>query len=200
MKTETSLLIALALVSLLAVACAAPQAAAPTTPVPAPVVQNTAPAPTLTNTPVPTATQAAAANTATIPLPTPVPFPTPSPSGLTIRMSAGDKCTLEGPQSIPTGFDSVQWIVESKEHEQYGLAMASLNPGKTMDDVRALPPTYLDPPMFAQWTGQIFQSEPGNNQQVVFSVPKVAGNYYFACFYRFPSTRFGDVGPVKVKE
>ncbi len=194
MKTQTSLLIALALVALLAVACGTPPTAAPATPVPAPVVQNTAPAPTLTNTPIPTATRAAAVNMVTVTVPTPV------ASGLTIRMSAGDKCTLEGPQSIVAGRDIVQWIVESKEHDRYGLALGGLDPGKTIDDVRALPPSYLDPPSFVTWYGDFFESEPGDSQQVVFFVPKGAGRIYFACFYRDPETRFADIGPVEVKE
>ncbi len=194
MKTETSLLIALALVSLLAVACGTPQAAAPTTPPQAPVVQNTAPAPTLTDTPAPTAAPTGAVNMVTVTLPTPV------PSGLTIRMSAGDKCTLEGPQSIPAGRALVQWIVESKEHSLYGLALGGLDPGKTIEDVRALPPSYLDPPDFAHWYGDFFESEPESSREVVFFVPKGAGRIYFACFYRDPETRFGDVGPVEVRE
>ncbi len=193
MKTQTSLLIALAVVLLLA-ACGAPQAAAPTRQPQAPVVQNTAPAPTLTDTPAPTATQAAAVNMVTVTLPTPI------PSGLTIRMSAGDKCTLEGPQSIQAGQAIVQWTVESKEHDHYGLAMARLDPGKTIEDVRALPPSYLDTPSFAHWYGQFFESEPGASKEVVFYVPKIAGLYYFACFYRDPETRFGDGGPVEVRE
>ncbi len=194
MKAHLLLLSLTVLIALLAVACGAPQAAAPTTQPQAPVVQNATPPPTATSAPIPTANPTGVVNDVTNTLPTPI------PSGLTVRMSAGDKCTLEGPKSITAGNNAVQWIVESKEHDLYGLAMARLDPGKTIEDVRALPPSQLDPPSFAHWFGQFFELEPGVSKQVVFSVPNVAGNYYFACFYREPGTRFGDVGPVEVRE
>ncbi len=194
MKTKTSLLIVLALISLLAAACGTPPAAAPTTQPPAVGVQAAALTPTMTGSPIPAAAQTGVVNVVTVTLPTPV------ASGLTIRMSAGDKCTLEGPQSIPAGRAIVQWIVESKEHDRYGLAMAGLDPGKTIEDARALPPTYLEPPSFAHWYGDFFEAEPGGSQQVVFYVPKGAGRIYFPCFYRDPETRFGDVGTVEVRD
>jgi hypothetical protein len=155
----------------------AAMAAAPTT---AATAQNTAPAPALTGTPIP----------ATVVVPGAI------DSGVTIRMSAGDKCTLEGPKSIPAGYNIIHWVVESKEHNLFGLSYVTLDPGKTIEDLRALPPGHVDPPSFAQWDGNFRELEPGTSTQ--FSIKAVADPLYFACFSRDPVRHFGSVGPLEV--
>jgi hypothetical protein len=179
MTTQALLLIVFVWVSLLAGACAAPQTAVPATQTPAATVQNTVPAPTLTSIPIPETVVPGAVD-----------------SGVTIRMSAGDKCTMEGPKSIPAGYNIIHWIAESKEHDLFRLTYVTLDPGKTVEDLRALPPENTDPPSFAHWDGNFGELAPGGS--TTFVVRAVTDPLYFVCFYREPPRHFGSVGPLEV--
>ncbi len=183
MKTRVSVLILAMLVSLLVSACATPPAPLPLAQAP---VDTPVPAPTLTPAPVALPILVSSA-------------PGAIKSGITIRMSAGDKCTMEGPASIAAGVNAVQWIVESSEHDVFGLTFVTLEPGRTIDDLRAVPPQKVDPPRFAHWNGQFFESQPGGSKQIEIQVPTGEGPIYFACFYRPPEIHFATLGPVEVK-
>ena len=50
-------------------------------------------------------------------------------------------CTYDGPQSIPYGKFTVKWIVDDLKHNKTVLAIVTLAPGKTLDDLQACPCT-----------------------------------------------------------
>jgi len=132
--------------------------------------------------------------------------PTPYPL-ITITFSAGDKCSIDAPASIQSGIIHVDWIVESWEHDTYGLGVGNLDPSKTLEDLH----DSLDKHILPDWLYVIDYTE---KQKV--SGDKFASSYYtnstmgplvFSCFWMDPGvddpsqrieTNFGELGPVEV--
>jgi len=172
--------------------CAAPKTTpTPVTAQPTPVAQKASPTQTVATQPTPVAQKAS---------PTPYPL-------ITITFSAGDKCSIDAPASIQSGIIHVDWIVESWEHDTYGLGVGNLDPSKTLEDLH----DSLDKHILPDWLYVIDYTE---KQKV--SGDKFASSYYtnstmgplvFSCFWMDPGvddpsqrieTNFGELGPVEV--
>ena len=106
----------------------------------------------------------------------------------------GDKCTYTGPQSIPTGKVTIDWVVNNKDHDKYGLVIVTLNEGKTFEDIDKWPSS--DPPPWITIVG-IAEAAPNSRQQVTAQITE--GPIYFVCFYSPPDTKFDTSGPVAVE-
>lgn len=119
--------------------------------------------------------------------------PTPPAPILTITFSSGNQCTLEGLNTIPAGTNAFNWIEDIQEYEKYGLAVVTLDPGKTIDDLQAWPTT--DQPPWVQLV-DLEEATPGSRSTLVVDVTQ--GPIYFVCFYANPETKFGALGPVEV--
>jgi hypothetical protein len=122
-KALVSQWIAPLLIVLLLAACSAPQSQSALTPI------------------LPTSTLLPPA-TATVIAPPPT-MKAPSAPTLTVKFTEKD-CTYEGPQSIPYGKFTVNWIVDDPKHNKTALVFLTLARGKTIDDLRACACTEVD--------------------------------------------------------
>jgi pyrimidine-specific ribonucleoside hydrolase len=140
------------------------------------VVSCAAPQPALTLTPT-TPPSAAASSTADI-----------------VITFDGDKCVYNGPQTIRAGRITVDWVVENKDYDKYGLVIVTLNEGKTFADLDQWPSP--DPP---PWLTIIngWEAPAGSRKQVTAQITR--GPFYFVCFYSPPDTKYGTLGPVVVE-
>jgi len=133
------------------------------------------------------------APTATPELPTPTPTPTQVTTNMTVTYD-GNECTYDGPQSVPAGKISVDWVVKNKDHDKFGLVIATLNEGKTFEDLDQWPST--DPPPWLTIVNG-WETPPDSRKQVTAQITK--GPFYFVCFYSPPDTKYGTLGPVAVE-
>lgn len=151
-------------------------------------------------TPQPTPTSAPATPTAppteTIALPTSTAAPTtPAPGTATVTITFnGSKCVYKGSQSVPAGKLAVEWVVENEAYDKYGLVLATLDEGKTFDDLDQWPSS--DPPPWLAIVN-VWETAPGSKKEVTAQVTN--GPYYFVCFYSPPDTKYGTLGPITVE-
>ena len=129
------------------------------------------------------------------PAPTATPVPsTPAPviADMTITFD-GNECTYDGPQSVPAGKITVDMVFKNKEHDRFALVIATLDEGKTFEDLDQWPTT--DPP---PWLTIVdgWETPPDSTKQVTAQIAN--GPLYFVCFYSPPDTKYGTLGPVAV--
>lgn len=186
-------LVSILLVVLVVSGCAAPK----TTPVPTVTAQPTLIVQKATPTPKDTAQPTIAVQKAS---------PTPS-QHITITYSAGDKCSIDAPASIQSGIIHVDWIVESWEHNTYGLGVGQMDPGKTLEDLH----DSLDKHIVPDWLYVIdyteIQKVSGGKFSSAYYTNSAMGPLVFSCFWMDPGvddpnqrieTNFGELGPVEV--
>jgi len=116
----------------------------------------------------------------------------------TITFSPGNKCSLEGAKSVNAGDLTYEIVVTSLEHQNYYLAIYTINPGNTFADVQALPDTNTDPPSFIHLVS-VDHVLPGSDS--IHSLGNInEGPLYFSCMAYDPNydKRFADLGPVEV--
>jgi pyrimidine-specific ribonucleoside hydrolase len=105
-----------------------------------------------------------------------------------------DQCTYDGPQRFALGDISIDWRVD-KEHDKYGLAVVTLDEGKTFQDLDALvgdqQAPWIQPVGF--WT-----LDPGGQQLVVAHVTR--GPIYLVCFTADPIVKLKTLGPIQVQK
>jgi len=118
-------------------------------------------------------------------------------SKITITFSADEKCTIEGPTTIPSGKDVTLEVIghlNLKENDTLGIAILRLDPDKTIKDLQDLPSDAPQPP----WTLRVgfyeFPSD-GNAHSIVLN--QSVGPIYFLCFGQ--SAIAGALGPIEVK-
>ena len=73
---------------------------------------------------------------------------TPEPS-VTVTF-AEDKCTYKAKQPLPLGQIGIDWIVQDKNHDKFGLAVLTLDQGKSIKDLEAW--TSTDQPPWSHWS------------------------------------------------
>ncbi len=120
-------------------------------------------------------------------------MPTPPPVILTVVIQGG-KCTLEGSKQVPAGLIGVN-LIDKDPTKDAGLAIVTLDAGKTFADVDAYPST--SPPSWMQVLG-FNETTPGNEilQTVVVEDKPV----YLVCFDRPPDAKaekIGALGPIE---
>ena len=116
----------------------------------------------------------------------------------TITFSPGNKCSLEGVKSVNAGVLTYEIVVTSLEHQNYYLAIYTINPGYTFADLQALPETKTDPPSFIHLVS-VDHVLPGSDS--IHSLGNInEGPLYFSCMAYGPNydKRFADLGPVEV--
>ncbi len=120
---------------------------------------------------------------------------TATPEKITVTFPADEKCTMEGPATIPSGKDiTLEVIGTIKEDDTIGLAILRLDPDKTIKDLEDLP---FDAPQPA-WSLRVgfyeFPSD-GNPHSIVLN--QANGPIYFLCLT--PTANVGVLGPLEVK-
>lgn len=111
---------------------------------------------------------------------------------LTITFRNGT-CDYDGPSDIPAGMVKMKLIIEEDNEEaMQGVAVvtATLEEGKTIEDLRAWPSTDQPP-----WTNilALYELFPGALEKE-FTLRIPAGSAYFVCFY--PEAKIGAHGPL----
>jgi hypothetical protein len=120
---------------------------------------------------------------------------TAAPQKITVTFTADEKCTMEGPATIPSGKDiTLEVIGYIKGIDSVGIGIATLDPGKTIQDLQDLPPDMSQPP-WSQRVGFYEFPSDGNPHSIVLN--QVNGPIYFLCFT--PAAKIGALGPLEVK-
>lgn len=104
---------------------------------------------------------------------------------------AGETCTYDIPKQLHAGKITVNWIVEPKDHEEFGLAFLTLNNGKTVNDLKAWRGN--NPPDWSQLFA-LRDALPDSRSTVVADVE--TGPFYLVCFHA--DTTVGVLGPIEV--
>jgi len=107
---------------------------------------------------------------------------------------AEDKCTYKAAQQLPLGQVGIDWIVEDKNHDKFGLAVLTLDQGKSIKDLAAW--TSTDQPPWSQLVA-FHEAAPGSRSIVTAEVEE--GPIYFVCFTAYPEMILGALGPIEVK-
>ncbi len=107
----------------------------------------------------------------------------------------GDKCVYAGPDSVQKGRVIVALDVEDQtDHEQYGLAIVTLDEGKSFEDLDAWSST--GQPTWTQLHG-LFEEVP-QGSRVEKRVFVDEGPLFVVCFTAEPLTKRGVLGPIPV--
>ncbi len=120
---------------------------------------------------------------------------TAAPENITVTFSADEKCTLQGPATIPSGKDvTLEVIGNIKEHDTVGIAILRLDPDKTKKDLEDL--SFYDPqPPWSLRVGFYEFPTDGNPHSIVLN--QTDGPIYFLCMT--PVANVGALGPIEVK-
>ena len=121
----------------------------------------------------------------------------PVSSRMVITFTVDEKCTMQGPTTIAADkVIPVDIVGNIKERGNIGLAILTLDPGKTIKDLQAL--QSADQPSWSQKIA--FYSFPSDDKPYSIDLSVSHGPIYFVCFYDSPVTKIGALGPVEVKE
>jgi inosine-uridine nucleoside N-ribohydrolase len=118
--------------------------------------------------------------------------PTPGAAAQMSVAIEGDQCTYSGPKEIAAGQIAIDWNVD-EAHAYYGLAVVTLDEGKTFADLDRWPST--DPPSWLQIV-TFRETTAGNHSTVTARVR--GGPIYIVCFTRPPDKKMGTLGPIGV--
>jgi hypothetical protein len=127
------------------------------------------------------------------PAPTQPSFPeaTPTPADITVTM-VGGTCKLEGTKQVYPDTFSIALVGGDRSVEFYGLAVVSLDEGKTLADLEGAGPA--QPPWVRLLTD--FSTAPG--QRTVQSVKVDANPVFVVCFTSPPDKEIGALGPIEI--
>jgi lysophospholipase L1-like esterase len=144
--------------------------------------------------PQPTATMVLTSEPPVSPTDTP-PAPAEADAGITVTFD-GDQCIYKGPDQVPAGRISVILDVkDQKDHEEYGLAVLTLDEGKTFEDLDAWSST--DRPPWSQLHGLLEEIPQGSRAET--TVTAFEGPLFLVCFTAYPVTKSGTLGPIAVE-
>ncbi len=121
-------------------------------------------------------------------------------SSLMVTFSDGNKCSLEGAASVKAGSLLYEIYVDAQERPTYWLALVTLDEGKTLADLEAIPEDVISQPDFAQLIVATFEGR-GSHSTILANVEE--GPLYFVCFAgdRYGVGRkIGALGPVAVEQ
>jgi len=102
-------------------------------------------------------------------------------------------CSLSGPQEVPAGIIEMDWITTSDVHDIYGIAILTLDDGRTIEDLNKW--KSLDEPPWADVVS--FRDAKGKTTTELFiNLDKEKESFYFVCFD--PDQIIGALGPVGI--
>lgn len=122
--------------------------------------------------------------------------PTPEPAGITVTFE-GDTCVYHGPASVPAGrVPVVLDVQDATAHERYSLGVATLDEGKTLEDLEAWP--WADgAPLWLHDHGGV-EADQGASEETTITL--FEGPLYIVCFTASPDRAANVLGPVAVEE
>jgi hypothetical protein len=102
----------------------------------------------------------------------------------------------EGPEKVPAGQISVILDVEDqKDHEAYGLAVLTLDEGKTYEDLDAWSST--NQPPWSQLYGLLEEIPQGSRAEM--RVTAFERPLFVVCFTAYPITKSDTLGPIEIE-
>jgi hypothetical protein len=125
---------------------------------------------------------------------------TATPAGnITVTYSADKQCSVEGPNSLQYGENSVDMVSNIESQGNVGLALVSLDAGKTIKDLQDWPAVVAP-----SWVTEVnFFEAPSDGATHTFSFDisseSITGPLYFVCFSSLPATKIGALGPYELK-
>ena len=110
----------------------------------------------------------------------------------------GGKCRYDGPKKISADKFTVNFNVENRDREKYGLYIVTLDQGKTLADLDAWPST--DPP---PWVYIVAGTDvgPGSRSEVTVDMtksPQFKSPIFLVCLSAPPEAKITTMGPVEV--
>jgi len=133
--------------------------------------------------------------------------PTPSKPLLTISYSAGDQCNIDGPSSIQSGLFQVDVVVDSWEHDMYGLGVGNIPADKTPDELQDSLNQHLIPDWLTVISFEEFTKASGSRISYTYYSSPAFGPLIFSCFWSDPiagstsernERNFETLGPIPV--
>lgn len=123
-----------------------------------------------------------------------------TPENVTVTFTANLDCSIAGPKNLHPGENTIDMIGNIKNGTKIGLAVGTLDPGKTIKDLQALTST-MQPGWFTMITFLESASD-GTIYPQTLTIPSAstAGPVYFVCFTSLPETKIGELGPFEVKD
>lgn len=114
-----------------------------------------------------------------------------------ITIDPGDRCSIEGVDSINSGVLQYDLVVNNQAHEVYYFVLSTMDEGKTLADLQALPASYIDLPSYANIVLANYVHQ-GDFSHHMVTVTK--GPLYISCFVidRGVAKRIADLGPIAV--
>ncbi len=112
-----------------------------------------------------------------------------------------DNCTYDGPKTVPSTFTMHSTVKEYHENEWFMYAVVTLDEGKTIKDLQALPADAGQP----EWTKLISRDISDPDHQELIKEHNLAINalyhgepIYIVCFNN--GSNIGAAGPIQVKD
>jgi len=130
------------------------------------------------------------------PQPTPTAASTPAPMDTPVDITVtfdGNECTYDGPDTVSAGEITVNWNIKDQDHEKFGLAIVTLDEGKTLENLDVWPS--VDKPPWATLVA-FAETRPGSLSPMVADVTE--GPIFLVCFTAYPERKIGVLGPVEV--
>ena len=116
-----------------------------------------------------------------------------------------NECTLNGPTKFSDKKFNLVLVIDTKEHNGYGLGIYTLAEGKTVEDLKSLGFGAAQP----DWANLVLAFGPHPSGTYTYTVDPYQNSayqgepLYFICVYRdteVQATTFGYLGPVEVKK
>ena len=118
---------------------------------------------------------------------------TPDPTVMTVTVEGG-KCTYSGPTTVTAGTITVNWNIVGQNHDKYGLAIVTLDEGKTFEDLDAWPSVGKPP-----WAELLAFREKSTEGHTTVETNVTKGPFFMVCFTAYPEKKAEVLGPVDVE-
>lgn len=111
----------------------------------------------------------------------------------------GDVCSYEGPTAIPAGTVDVNCRITGQPRDGYALVVATLDEGKTFEDLDAWPSIDQPPWLTLLAFQETQEGAPDDLPPFSFSAGETQGPIFVVCFSREPGAKVGTLGPIEVE-
>ena len=112
----------------------------------------------------------------------------------------GDARSYEGPTTIPAGMVNVNARITRELREGYALGIATLDEGKTFEDLDAWPSTDQPPWLDLHAFRDTPEGDPDDLLPFSFYANEAKSPFLVVCFTREPEAKVGFFGPVEVED
>jgi hypothetical protein len=109
-----------------------------------------------------------------------------------------NQCTYDGAKSVVSGEVSFTMVDKNQDFDA-AMIVLTLDEGKTIEDLKALPPNQGEDPLWSHRVGEADRHvHPG--ERYTFKATIETGPIYLICFSGSPELISGVLGPIEVKK